>query len=390
MSGVDVAWVDLGRLLVRSAGAEAALVESRFGASVLDRLVQIEQRHAWKTQGRGAQFMRGGLLWGGNGKDLDQVAVAIAAVSRGTRPGEVLYALRADDVHGLFAWGGGEGGERRLFHGTKFRFHDVSADAEHPRIACTIQYGATSNLAVLDADGSALTEVTEGDSMDMAPCWAPGERDVLVYQSAGVARDGEGVPVGLGPAAIMRLDLASGRVTPVLEIAGHDLLSPRVAKDGGLWYIRRPWRSPGERPWTACLDALLVPWRLLVAVYAFLDAFTRSHTGKPLTTAGGPRREGAEARHLMIMGNLIDAEKVERESRRLGEERLGLVPSTWHLVCRGRDGSERLVEKGIVSFDLAADGTPVVSNGRLVYRRDAAGRREILGSGERILHVAAL
>lgn len=349
MVGVNAAWVDQGRLFVRWDGAEVLLVESPFGASVLHRLVHTEPRHCWKTQERGARFMRGGMPWGTNGRDVDKIPVAVSAVSRGLRGGELLYTLRADDVHGLFAWVAEDGTERRLLHGTRFRFQDVSADHDHGKVACTIQYGATSHLAVLDADGSALTEVTEGDSMDMAPTWVPGAPDDLVFQSAGVARDEEGMPVSLGPSAIMRLNLGNGHITSVLEDPRHDLLSPRVAKDGSLWFIRRPWLAPDEKPWPPWFEVLLGPWRLLVALQAYLASRTR----------------------------------------RLGEAHPGLVPSTWHLVCRGGDGTERVVEKGVVCYDVTPDGSVLVSNGRAVYHRGADGTRRDLGTGERILHVAS-
>ena len=54
-------------------------------------------------------------------------------------------------------------------------------------------------------------------------------------------------------------------------------------------------------------------------------------------TAGGPPREGPDARYLMLWGKVIDAEKALRKQKKPGA---GLVPNSWELICRGSDGAE--------------------------------------------------
>ena len=56
-----IAYVAQGKLHLRRDSGEEAY-ESEFGRSLRDRAAQIERRHSWKMQGRGAQFMSG-VLW---------------------------------------------------------------------------------------------------------------------------------------------------------------------------------------------------------------------------------------------------------------------------------------------------------------------------------------
>src|SRR5262249_59855487 len=105
-----------------------------------------------------------------------------------------------------------------------------------------------SRLAAMRLDGSDMEELTEGDSVDLAPSWVPNVHRRLVYQSAGIARDAKGFPVGLGPFGVHQLDIDSGAITTLVESPQHDMLGPKVAGDGTLYYLRRPWREPGPRP----------------------------------------------------------------------------------------------------------------------------------------------
>ena len=91
MSEYSLAYVAQGKLHLHGDGAEQTL-ESPFGRSLRDRAAQIHNRHAWKTEGRGAQFMRG-MLWPEQGRDPSEFRIAITSISRGLNPGEVMYSL---------------------------------------------------------------------------------------------------------------------------------------------------------------------------------------------------------------------------------------------------------------------------------------------------------
>jgi hypothetical protein len=220
----------------------------------------------------------------------------------------------------------------------------------------------------MQADGSDLAEVTEGDVVDAAPSWVPGVGRRLVYQSAGVGRTRDGHVAGMSPFAIRRIDLDQGTVETLAEDPKHDLLGPRVNEAGDLFYIRRPHAGPPRATFLgATKDFLLFPARLLFALFQWLNFFTARYSGKPLTTAGGPRKEGADLRQMMVWGNLIDAEQAARESAARGDDTPDLVPSTWHLVRTSASGETTTLAKGVLSFDVGPSGSVLYTNGSAVY-----------------------
>jgi len=330
------------------------------------------------------------LLWGMEEPDPAAMPIVIRGLSGGRCAGEVLYALETSEVGGVFAVGTGDGTEQRLFHSADCRLEHLCAGAGHDLIACSVHLSSgTAGIAVMNADGSDLREVTEGDSLDLAPSWVPGEARQLVFQSAGIGRDGEGNPVGVGPFAVQRLDLERGAMEEIAADPACDLLSPRLDPQGQLHVIRRPYQ-PARRGsvWRALLDFLLFPLRLVFAILQWFNFFTARYTGRPLTTAGGPKRQGADIRQMMVWGNLIDAEQAAREGKRRGEEAPDLVPASWQLVRKGRSGAEQMLAKGVLAYDLAADGTIVYTNGSAIFRIDPAGQVSRLHADSRIEHLA--
>jgi hypothetical protein len=384
----SIAYLAGGHLHLKTGAEPPRTIESRFAQTVVDRALQIDQRHSWKTQGRGAQFMGRGMLWGGE-PGRDGIRVAITSLSRGRQPGEVLYALESRDIAGVFAVAAGGAEEQRLFHGNDRRVRHLAADAGRGLIACSVRHDSgNAAIAVMGADGSEVTEVTEGDSVDQAPSWVPGAARRLVFQSAGIGRDKDGAFHSLGPFAVKRLDLDQGELTTLLEDAGHDLLGPRIAPDGSLLCIRRPYKGRSGATFLGAMkDFVLFPARLLHALFQWLNFFTARYSGRPLTTAGGPKREGADIKQMMVWGNLIDAEQAARESAGRGDDTPDLVPSSWQLMRRAADGATQSMAGGVLSFDVAEDGAVVYTNGSAVYLIGADGKRARLCTDQGIEQV---
>jgi hypothetical protein len=238
----------------------------------------------------------------------------------------------------------------------------------------------------MSRDATDLVELTEGESQDGAPYLCPGVPARLVYHSAGVGRDAAGRPTGLGPSEIHLLQLDGAELSTLASDAGRDLLWPRLLADGTLYYISRPWR-PGHRSgfWGSLLDFVLFPARLLFALFQYLNFFAARYTGKPLTTAGGPKRFGADIRQMMEWSNLIAAgEDAE------AEEPAAEVPRSWRLVCRDAGGTTRTVAESVVSFDVCGDGSLLYTTGTAVHRLTPDGRRERLLTDAGIRQVVAL
>jgi hypothetical protein len=384
----SLAYLEQGKLHLFGGGSTAAM-ESPFGRSLRERAAQIHNRNAWKMQGHGAQFMRG-MLWPAQAHDPGEFRIAITSIARGRNPGEVFYSLETDEISGVFTVQLGSV-EQRLFHTADFRVRHIAVDPQGRGIAVAVLHPSlTANIAVLDEDGSAFQEVSEGDSVDLAPRWAPGPGRRLVFQSAGLGRDGAGRYSGVGPFAVHRLDLDSGELECLAEEPDSDLLAPQADAEGTLYYIRRPYASQNKRavdPFGIIKDTLLFPFRMAFAIFQFFNFFSMRYTGKPLSNSKGGVQNMPDLRQMMLRGNLTDA----MQEGKAGEAgAVSKVPSSWQLVRQSPDTKE-ILAKGVLSFDFARDGSVLYSNGTEVHKMGPnGGHAELILAGTLIEQVAAL
>jgi len=341
-----LAYICQGQLYVQGDG-DGQILESPFGRSLRDRAIQIYNRHTWKTQGRGGQALSGAIRAPAE-RDPGEFRIAITSVARGLNPGELLYTLETDEISGVFARDDA-GIEQRLFHTADFRVRHLDAHPDGGEFAVSIYHrDGSANLAVLKADGSDLTEVTDGESVDEAPRWAPGPGRRLVFQSAGLARDPRGRHIGCGPSSVQQLDLDTGEISYLVQDDNFDFLCPRIAADGTLYYIRRPnCRAPqSATPLAALEHTVLLPFRIMWVIGKLIDLFVERHTGQPLFAAKD------------APGGTVKP------------------PSSWLLMCQAAQSADKAetVADGVLSFDLAADGSVVYSDGFDVYRKPVDGQ----------------
>lgn len=374
MSELTLAYLSQGRLSLKSPGAEPKLIHSKFGQQVIDRSLAISQKRAWKAEGGGGAIS-GATLWGGQAARAAAEVVHFTGAALGS--GKLYYLLQTSALCGLFRLDLAEDEERRLFTDAAKRATDLALHPAGEELALSLAFpNGTSGIGVVQADGSSLQTVTEGDSRDEAPSWVPGEGRKLVFQSAGVARTPDGFPAGLGPATIEQLDLDTGHLETLRAEQNFDLLTPRVGADEALYFIRRPYESPGARRFslgTFLLDIVLFPYRLLRALLGFLNVFSMIFTQKPLTMAGGPERSEKDAMPVYLRGRKVEAEKKLRDLRNSDPDAAGLVPSDWQLVRRTAGGEEKVLAKRVLAFDLQPDGRIVYTNGRAVFEMGADG-----------------
>ena len=384
---IDIAYVAAGRLHVKFGDAAPRHIESKFASESRERLLRVEARNAWKTQGSGAQFMHGRLLWGREAKERDIAPIQVRSVTRGPRPSHVLYSLLGEQVGGLFAFDPEAVEERRIIHGVEHVYNDLALHGERGLLACSVpKRDGSAAIAMMGTDLSDYAELTEGDSIDGNPSWVPGEGRAIVFESAGIARDRSGAMVSLSPSAIQKLDVASGSLETLAEEPNVDLMQPRMSANGDLYYIRRPHLGIGKPSfWRANLDFLMFPVRLLFALLQFLNFFSTRYGGKPLTTAGSRQQKGADMRQMMAWENLMKADDAAQEP---GEPK-ALVPASFQLV-RQRGIRSETIAKSVGAYDLAEDGSIVYSTGNAVYHLDPDGRRTRICEGAAITHVVLL
>jgi hypothetical protein len=370
-----LAFLTRGRLLVERPGGYAEL-QSSFVQSAVDRQERARERHAWKE---GTAFQISGRRM----KQFDgdeQVGFRFAsAVFAG--PDKLLYFVEDQGAGGLFEHHLASGGEHRLLHRQRLQLRDLRLSVAGDKLyASTLFNNGMANIVAMGADGSGYRELTSGDTVDSAPCEVPpgalgmGERASgawLVYQSSGIARNAEGRFLALGPSSIQLLDLERGSIEPIFEDPATDFLRPRVARDGSLYFLRRPYDGHQYRSRDLVTDTLLFPFRLVRALFSYLNYFSLMYTRKPLTSASGPALE-QDLHSIELQGRHIDTRAALRTGRRV----LGvpvLVPATWQLVCRTRQGEERVLASHVATYELSGDDRIVFSTGYGIFALDRDG-----------------
>lgn len=361
------AFLSNGFVFYRERGGEVKQLQSTYAQEAIDRRENARERHSWKKD---TSF---GIAAGGRGRNFDAPDKPLQATSAAFEAnGDMLYFLRDDSVGGLFRREAATGNEIRLLLKPKLNLGDLNMAPDGALVAASSQQqGGVANIALLKSDGSNLREATGGDTVDCAPAWVPGVQNRLVFQSSGLARNEQGYIIAQGNASIQMLNMETGTVAPVLEDARFDFLKPRVSPNGNLLYIRRPFELPRYSPQNAALDTLLFPFRLLRAVFHYLNFFSLMYTRKPLTSASGPEVQ-ADMKNILLQGRRVDAEKALRTSRAV-QGVPSLVPDSWELVSRTPDGDERVLATNVASYDVSPDGSIVYSNGRGIFALEPDG-----------------
>lgn len=379
---LNIAYLAQGKLYLKQGNKAVQEVESEFGQSIQERRLQIERRQSLRN--RGIQSMMRGPQPGKGNDPPAETAIPISITSicpDGQK--QLLYALESADLGGLFTFDPANSRENRLFHNTEFRISHLDYSAKQDLIACTKTYQTgVTNLATLSPDKVRPKDLTEGDSIDIAPRWVTHKEKALVYQSAGVSRNQSGLVINRAPFSIMQIDFAKEDVTTLAEDPKSDLMGPQLSDDGWLYYIRRPYRSfGGVSVWQTLKDIVLMPVRLIYAVFQFFNIFTQTLTGKPLINA--VTRQKVEQQQIRTLGGWFSPENLPK--KHVGEaDAPSLVPPTWQLVRQGGQGIPEVLAKSVLSYDLADDGSVVYTNGSGVYRMTPEGRRERILIGQMI------
>jgi hypothetical protein len=105
-------------------------------------------------------------------------------------------------------------------------------------------------------------------------------------------------------------------------------------------------------------------------------------------TSGDARQKRADLRQMMMLGNIMQAQR-DAEGH-FEREKDGLVAKTWELVKKPPEGEARILERGVLSFDICGDGSMVYTDGSRILLLQADGSKETLGKDQFISQVLAL
>ncbi len=349
-------FIEGGRLFINEGGAITEHLSPFARDKVADE-EKAQQKNAWKNEApddpHNPMFSRQ-VLWGGKGGGTKAVPprfVLAQVVGR-----RLYYVLSMSRSHGLFYFDRDAGSEVRLFHKEEFQPRGLYVDAIGRVYTTRTNADHSTHIIRFDEDGKNIKVLTAGDCCDENP-YLVGSR--LYYQSAGIGRTEQGQAAAWAPIAIHCIDVERGDLTTIAENPAHDYLLPKADRAGNIYYIRRPHQQVADYPWSTFLwDIFAFPYRLVMGIVGFLDAFTRFFGNQGIRTAGGPTGTDAGLTHRVILGQWMD---VVAATKKAG--RPVAVPGDWVLLKRAPDGAEQVVAQHVIWYDLAADGGIVYTNG---------------------------
>ena len=356
-----------GELWLRDGDAAPQPVTSPFAKEVVERDAQSRRNTGWKHAPRDEQtgVIPTASLWGQRGAASGVLAPPrFLHACAGSEPQTLYYMLSVGGSTGLFRQHLDERREVRLFHKNQLVCGGFVFNPHDRRIVLASgNADGTMHLEVYDEEGNRKGDITSGDCIDAAPSLVPGQASAIFYQTAGVARHPQhGHAMATAHSTVNRLDYKSGQLEVLLEDERYDFVAPRLHPDGTLYAIRRPVDKPAvERAGSALKDTLLLPFRLLKAVFGYLNFFSMVYGKEPLRSAGGPRTPelDQDLGKLWLHGRLIELSKVRNDPHYASN----LVPRSWELVRKPPGRALQIVMPHVASFDIAADGSIVYTNG---------------------------
>ena len=367
----SIAYLSRGKLFLKAVNANTREVHSEYVQQLLDKREKNKRLHGWKQDTSFDTSFVGGGTRHETGENLNVEFTGLTFVPGANK---LLYFIRDDAFGGLFEHDIATGQELRLVHRQNLEYEDLHFDAKRDRLLCATRHqNGIANIVSMGRDGSEYRELTAGDSCDTAPCRVDEER--VVYQSQGIARTSDGWIMAYGPASLQLLDLASSEIEPVLEDSGYDFLQPRVCSSGNLYYLKRPYEKPRYGSKNILLDIVMFPFRLLRAVFSYLNFFSMMYSRKPLTRAGGPDMR-VDARELILKGMRIDAERALKRERSVNGVP-SLVPSSWQLVRRTKTGQEDVIASHVAAFSISPNDSIVYTNGCGIFELTPNGSATI-------------
>ena len=344
---------------------------------------QLEEKHAWKTEGQGAQFMGKHNPYSGAAQQKGRVTAATSYEDG------MVYAALTGDSGSLYTKNPADLDEPEGLLYSDRRFDPDDLCAQGSRLALSLgQANGERHIALFIQGKAGYRVLTEGDTVERYPFPSP-TSDAIFYSAAGYARDDQGRVLGVSPYSILRLDPKDGDIQEVYADAAMDCLKYSENNRGERFMMIRPY----QREQRASLkDALMAPVRLIKAIGGFLNLFTMRYGGETLRS-GGPSPAQAQQkgeRELFIEGNLIQADRLLKENTQRGERYPGIVPKDWQLVRLTADGGREVVQQGVIDYALLPSGGFVYTNGQYIIAHDAQGNQTALLKMPLVTRVAVI
>jgi hypothetical protein len=354
--------------------------ESQYISKYQKNKLEISKKYEWKTQGVNSAF-RGDIQHSLFNIE-DSTKATINGVDFLCDDENVIYSVSVDDNSGIFIKNLKDSSEpeKHVMHDNKVVFCNLDYNKATNQLAVAVQNTAWErNIAVMDINDSKYSSITEGDSIDDNPVWGRVNPKILYYESTGVGRDNQGNVIGFAPRVVNKLDLSTGELVEVASYQGFDCIYPKVDNKDNLYFIKRPYESSLNKK-VSIIEYLLIPFKIIRAIFKWIELFTIMHTGEPLTSKGAnpAKSKQMDSKDLIINGNIINAEKILKENLARGEKYAGIAPKEWELVRLDADGKQKSIKKGVLGFDINKNDEVIYSNGKYIIKISSDGKEEVV------------
>ncbi len=336
-----------------------------------DTVRSIRQRKEWKSSGSGAEFMG---MYSADNVDPELLPAKITGL--GICGDELVYAVNLENVGSVYhrSFDPADDAEGLVRASNDFVFG--AFDIKDGRLA--VSMGANSSflhIAVMDMQGH-YDEYTDGDTAEEYPCWSK-TKNGIYFSTAGYARDQYGMVSATGPSSIAFLDLNTKTMSEIIADDTYDFLHPHEDKQGDLYYIRQPYGGEKPKSGITFKDVIMFPYRLIKGLFGFLNFFTTIFGGESLKSDrdqfDNTKTKERSKKDIIIEGNIINAEKLNKINKTSDDNNSGIMPLSRVLIKRSPDGSEEIIKKGVLDFNLTDSGEIIFSNGRYIAKINEDG-----------------
>ncbi len=327
-------------------GQKAQTIDCYAVSQYKKNLQEIKQRKQWKTSGTGAQFM--GVA---NYNEQDELGNVYPVDAVLTDDQHVIYAAQLQDGCAIYIKSllDPQQPEALVLRNNEFIIHHMAYDAQHKRLILSASqgYAYEQHLCILGLDSNRIQYITEGDCQDQHPCFDPQNPDLIYYDSCGFAYDQQG-GMSIGPKEICRLNLKTGDLETIIADPRYDYYKPQIDAAGQLYYLKRPYKNKNYSG-NSLKDIVLAPFKIIRAVFGWLDFFTQRYTGESLKSTSGSNpaklRQKSEE-ELFVEGNLIKLQKTLQQNQSAGEKFAGVIPRSWELIQCSKTGEQKVLKRG--------------------------------------------
>ena len=350
-------------------GSSARPVASQRVEQLARTLRQLEQQHAWKTEGEGAKFMHQHNPYANAAEQMRGKVTAVAPHHEG-----IIYAVDLGRTGGMYTKNPFDPDEPEGLVTSAVGFYARDMVRHGDSIYASIREGAESHIVRIDPENGRYESLTEGDTLERHPFIREDGLEIY-FDMCGYARDDENRIIARGPSGIACMDISSGEIRELYSDPDTEFL--KYSHIGGVQrMLVRPYKAKhAENP----LGCLLAPFYAVVGFVHFFSSINAARKGKSAPLAAG-KSEAARYpdEKITIDGIRIDPKIIAREQQKHKDEYPGLLPRDWQLVAIQPDGSLQTLQHGVLDYLPLDDGGYIYSNGAHVFQVNAAGERKLL------------